>query len=181
MYIIKKYIEDYESLWDNFIENKDVCFGTIYHTRKFLNYHGNKFKDESILIYDKNILITILPCCKIDDIYFSHKGATYGGPVILKEYTSLEKIINILQLIFDYYNNKLCLRIANDIYFDTPIHILYYNLTKRLKPCFELSWYINTNDNFINNIKNKNNKSYTNDRSFWDNGNDIYRINFNTT
>ena len=48
---IIKYNKTYENIWDEFI--KDSKNGNVFHTRKFLNYHKDKFKDVSILIYKK--------------------------------------------------------------------------------------------------------------------------------
>jgi hypothetical protein len=156
---IKKYKDTDELIWDDFV-NKE-CFGTIYHTRKFINYHPkDRFEDHSILIYDKEILICILPCCKRGEIYFSYTGATYGGPVISKKYVDIDNLTLIIDNIFNYYDNKIYFRLANDIYFDESIHILYFLLSRKLKMVPELSWYINTNDDFINKINNKNNKKY---------------------
>ena len=83
--IIKNYSDEYELIWDNFVKNEH--FGTVYHTRKFINYHPkNRFEDCSIMVYDNNILVCVLPCCKRDEYFFSYTGATYGGPVISHNY-----------------------------------------------------------------------------------------------
>lgn len=154
---IKKYQDNDELIWDEFV-NKE-CFGTIYHTRKFINYHPkDRFEDHSILIYDKEILICILPCCKRGEKYFSYTGATYGGPVFHYKYVSIKHMKIIIDKIFNYFNNQIEFRLANPIYFDESISKLYYLLSTKLKMIPELSWYINTDTNFLNNIKNKDNK-----------------------
>ena len=67
--IIKKFTYDLEKTWDDFV-NKQY-FGTIYHTRQFINYHPyDRFIDESILIYDNDELICVLPACKKSDGYY---------------------------------------------------------------------------------------------------------------
>jgi hypothetical protein len=156
--IIKKFTYNLEKTWDNFV-NKQY-FGTIYHTRQFINYHPNdRFIDESILIYDNDELICVLPACKRGDGYFSYTGATYGGPVISKKYTKIKYLKNIIDKIFDYFDNKIEFRLANDIYFDESSYTLYFLLSQKLKVYPELSWYIKTDDDFIENITNKKNKS----------------------
>ena len=84
---INKYNKDSLTKWDDFVMKKSLN-GTIYHTMNFLSYHKNKFKDSSIMIYDKNItnLIAVFPCCKVNNEYFSHKGSTCGGLVYLYKY-----------------------------------------------------------------------------------------------
>jgi len=152
---IKKYDESLAKEWDEFVSNS--INGTIYHSRKFLNYHKDKFQDESILIYD-NELVCVVPCCKKDNNYFSHSGATYGGPVF-KNFELL-KIKKIIDLIFEYYKNKIEFRIAGNIYFNVPQNKLFFLLNQKLKIKLELSWYVNNFDNWFDNIKNKRNKSY---------------------
>lgn len=61
---VKKYEDKYEDLWDDFVEKG--IFGTIYHTRKFINYHPkNKFIDYSIIIYYKNEVVCVVPACRL--------------------------------------------------------------------------------------------------------------------
>ena len=154
---IIKYNDDYEKIWDNFIDNG--IFGTIYHTRKFINYHPkDRFQDESILIFNNDDVICILPCCKKGDKYFSYTGSTFGGPVFLKKYFKIKYLISIINKIFDYYDNQIEFRLANNIYFEESSFILQYLLSRKLNLKPELSWYINTDSNFINNITNKRNR-----------------------
>lgn len=155
--IIIKYEKKYEKLWDDFVNNE--LFGTIYHTRNFINYHPiDRFIDESILIYNDDELICILPACKRGETYFSYTGATYGGPVISKKYNRIKYLKEIIKKIFEYYDNKIEFRLANDIYFKESYYTLYFLLSQQLKIYPELSWYIKTDDDFIENIKNIRNK-----------------------
>jgi len=159
---IIKYSKEYLDIWDNFVNNE--LFGTIYHTRQFINYHPeNRFVDESILVYNENKeLVTVLPCCKKENKYFSYSGATYGGPVISKKYYKFKHLKIIINSIFEYYDNKIEFRVANDIYFKESCYILYFLLSQKTVIYPELSWYINTNDNFMDNILNKRNKTILN-------------------
>jgi len=157
MIIIKKYTNNFKNIWDQFVKNN--TFSTIYHLRIFLDYHPiNRFSDNSILIYDNDILICTLPCCKKDDKYFSYSGSTYGGPVIHNNWTTIDKMKIIIDKIFEYYENKIEFRLANDIYFSEEIKLLYFLLSQKLNIKPELSWYIKSNDEFINKINNKRNK-----------------------
>jgi hypothetical protein len=160
--IIKKYNNNFEMQWDNFIKNNSAN-GTIYHTRKFLNYHPkDRFEDRSILIFDNselNNLICVVPCCKKEDKYFSHSGATYGGPVFSNKSFNVDKVKFIINLIFEYYDNKFECRIANNIYFEKEIFHIYYLLSRKSNMKMELSWYVNINEvNILENIVNKDNK-----------------------
>lgn len=184
--LINKYSNELEKIWNDFVNSQ--CFGTIYHTRQFINYHPNdRFIDESILIFDNDELICVLPVCKRGEGYFSYSGATYGGPVIHKKYTKIKYMKLIIEKIFEYYDNKIEFRLANDIYFNESSYILYFLLSQKLKVYPELSWYIKTDDDFIENITNKRNKKllkrFINDKSitcsFYNNNEDyieFYKI-----
>ena len=51
----KKYNDTYEKTWDDFVETG--VLGTIYHTRKFINYHPkDRFIDNSLMIFHKEEL-----------------------------------------------------------------------------------------------------------------------------
>jgi len=155
---IIKYDHSYFEIWDTFL--KDALFSTVYHTRNFISYHPeDRFKDESILIYNENELICVLPCCKKGDNYFSYTGSTYGGPAISKKYSKIKYMQIIINKIFEYYDNKIEFRLANDIYFKESIYTLYYLLGQKNRIYTELSWYINTDDIFIDNISHKRNKN----------------------
>lgn len=189
--IICKYDDKYEAIWDDFV--KVAVLSTIYHTRKFINYHPkDRFDDNSILLFLKDELICVVPACKQKEIYnvckpivvdengdididpseftsshiqkkpnnyFSYLGATYGGPVFLRKYFETRYIDIIIKKIFTYYNNKIEFRLANNIYFDDNIFMVYSLLSSKLRMVPELSWYINTDDDFINKINNRRNKS----------------------
>lgn len=156
---ILKYKEEFNELWDDFVLNKSLN-GTVYQTRQFLSYHRDRFIDESILIYLDNNLICVVPCCKNGDRYFSHKGSTYGGPVITLIKLSVSKMESLINKIFEYYDNKFECRLANNIYFSEEISLLYYLIGRKLNIKLELSWYIDTSIDLISKITNKSNKTY---------------------
>lgn len=97
---------------------------------------------------------------KDNEINFSYLGSTYGGPVFHKKYIKIKYMKIIIDKIFEFYNHKIEFRIANNIYFKESIFNLYYLLSNKLRMKPELSWYIKPKNKFIDNIKNKRNKSY---------------------
>jgi hypothetical protein len=70
----------YEKDWNEFC--KDALNATLLHTRDFLSYHNDRFRDLSVLIYESGKLSGIFPAaesltdCKL---VVSHPGATFGG------------------------------------------------------------------------------------------------------
>ena len=62
---IEKYRAEYEKQWDQFIQEKSVN-GTFLQERRFLNYHReDRFKDCSLLFFDKTNLIAVCPACEV--------------------------------------------------------------------------------------------------------------------
>ncbi|PHR59449.1 MAG: GNAT family N-acetyltransferase [Arcobacter sp.] len=75
---IKKYTNDYKPVWNEFVRNaKNSHF---FFLREYMEYHKDRFKDFSLLIFDDNQkLISILPANQKDNILYSHQGLTFGG------------------------------------------------------------------------------------------------------
>ena len=138
---VHKYNNTNFNKWDNFVLYKSLN-GTIYHTQLFLSYHGNKFEDSSIMIYYKNKLIAIFPCCKINNEYYSHRGSTCGGIVILEKYYTLSKLNDILDVIYGYYDNILYISVSESIYFkDTTNALLVFLLQQKCETKQDISLY----------------------------------------
>lgn len=74
--------EEHDSVrWDEFIAEAPMA--TFLHTRRFLSYHGDRFRDLSLLLVDgKNRLVGLFPAA-VDPAngqrVISHPGITYGG------------------------------------------------------------------------------------------------------
>lgn len=84
-YTVVKYSNQNYNEWNDFLlQAKNATF--LFH-RDFMEYHQDRFEDYSLLIYNKNKLIAILPANKIDDVVYSHKGLTYGGLVLANKST----------------------------------------------------------------------------------------------
>lgn len=76
--IIKKYTSEYKILWDEFVESaKNSLF---MHKREFMEYHSNRFCDNSLLFFnEKDELLALLPANIDGNILYSHGGLTFGG------------------------------------------------------------------------------------------------------
>jgi len=72
--------DDYTE-WDALVAASHA--GTFLHTRKFLNYHNDRFQDKSLVLRsDAGKLLAILPAAlnpQDDKQVVSHPGATFGG------------------------------------------------------------------------------------------------------
>ncbi len=77
MVTIRKYTDQDREVWDNFSRNsKSPMF--IFE-RNFVEYHKHRFTDHSLMFYNDDKLIALLPMNEDGNKLFSHAGLTYGG------------------------------------------------------------------------------------------------------
>ena len=96
---IEKYDASKEVIWDKFVEQKSMN-GTFLQTRNFLNYHGEKFRDASLMFYMNSNLVAVCPACEEsrngEKVFYSHHGSTYGGLVVATDIYKIEKILMLI-------------------------------------------------------------------------------------
>ena len=74
---IKRYEINDTDIWNNF--NKQSKTPLFMFDRGYMDYHKDRFIDHSLLFYDDNNLIALLPLCEKGNSLYSHGGLTYGG------------------------------------------------------------------------------------------------------
>lgn len=79
MISIERYSDDKAEKWNQFNKNsKNYLF---MFDRKYMDYHKDRFKDHSLMFYDGDKLIALLPMSEHEDVLISHGGLTYGGVI----------------------------------------------------------------------------------------------------
>ena len=116
MFTLHRYINQNESRWDQFVSSGNN--GTLFHLRKFLNYHPkDRFQDHSILIEKKQNLFSVLPAAELivdgKRILVSHPGSTVGSFVV-PENLSIADAISMSEALVTYVkeNNFFGIRIT---------------------------------------------------------------------
>jgi len=103
---VERLSEDTQSVWDDFIEN-EALNATFLHSRKFLSYHGSRFNDQSLMVYDDGKLIAVFPAAhhpREDGVIVSHPGATFGG-VVFGQHCRGERCLSALHVVASYYKD----------------------------------------------------------------------------
>lgn len=77
---IIRYTEEYRSQWEEFVSYSKN--GTFHLSRNFIDYHGTKFIDHSLLAFDEDKLVGVLAMNESGKDVFAHQGLTYGGWVL---------------------------------------------------------------------------------------------------
>jgi hypothetical protein len=68
--------------WDEIL--MDSRMSTFLHRRSYMDYHGDRFEDFSLVAYEKGRPVALLPANRSGDRMYSHQGLTYGGLVFRK-------------------------------------------------------------------------------------------------
>jgi len=77
---VQPYAEADRAEWDAFCDG--AVNATVLHRRAFLAYHGERFRDASLLVRENGALLGVLPAAEVPGdgaTVASHPGATYGG------------------------------------------------------------------------------------------------------
>jgi len=82
-YTVRAYAPGYAAAWDDLVSRS--CNGTFMHAWRFISYHGDRFRDRSLLIEDRRArVVGVFPAAEDPHdpgTVVSHPGLTYGGVV----------------------------------------------------------------------------------------------------
>ena len=77
MMTIRRYTESDAEAWNAF--NRSSKIPMFMFDRNYMDYHRDRFRDHSLMLYHGEELAAILPACERDGSLFSHAGLTFGG------------------------------------------------------------------------------------------------------
>lgn len=115
---IEKYNTEYKSVWDDFVSFSRN--GTFLFYRDYMEYHSGRFQDYSLMFFEKNKLVALLPANISEQVFYSHQGLTYGG-LILSEDTKIPQTIEIIDTVVKYLQEN---KVSKIIY--KPIPHIYH-------------------------------------------------------
>ncbi len=96
---IRPYAACDSALWNAFIVKSKN--GTFLFNRAFMDYHAHRFIDHSLLFFEKNNLIAVLPLTQHQQTLISHGGLTYGGLVVSYK-IGQKKVLECFEVLWDY-------------------------------------------------------------------------------
>lgn len=77
MLSVVRYSQQEKDAWNSFnASSKNPLF---MFDRNYMDYHSERFADHSLMFYDENRLIALLPMNEAGEMLVSHGGLTYGG------------------------------------------------------------------------------------------------------
>ncbi len=77
MFEIIRYKEEKQHEWNLFVVTSKN--GTFLFDRKYMDYHKDRFRDHSLMIYKDGKLYALFPANEKDETLITHGGLTYGG------------------------------------------------------------------------------------------------------
>ena len=102
-YSVQQYQKSDYVHWNAFIgQAKNATF--LFH-RDFMEYHKDRFADFSLMVYEGEKLVAVLPANRVSDTVFSHQGLTYGG-LVYKQNFKLASVLNVFKAILIFLENK---------------------------------------------------------------------------
>ncbi len=125
MMSLRRYTAEDATIWDKFIEKSKN--GTFLFKRQYMDYHSNRFKDHSLLFFDKkNHLISVLPANEVENTdgtrwLYSHQGLTYGG-FVLNAKATMTMVLELFEQTISYLK-------------DNGFSVFYY---KQIPTCYHL-------------------------------------------
>ncbi|MBQ0050174.1 MAG: GNAT family N-acetyltransferase [Bacteroidales bacterium] len=110
-------------VWNQFVRNSKN--GTFLLERGFMDYHGDRFMDCSLMVYDDDVLTedekesmprleglkAVFPANWVEQErkVYSHQGLTYGGLIVSEDATQKE-VLELYQAILRYYDRMYMAR-----------------------------------------------------------------------
>ncbi|MBP1222798.1 GNAT family N-acetyltransferase [Flavobacterium sp. 1355] len=128
-FTVKKYEQKDFAIWNDFIgQAKNATF--LFH-RNFMEYHKDRFDDFSLLIFENQKLVAVIPANKHGNSVHSHQGLTYGN-LVYNDLARQSSIIEIFKSVLIFLNenkiSKLNIKILPSIYNLKPAEEILYSL-----------------------------------------------------
>jgi hypothetical protein len=120
MITVKKYEPEDKKQWDDLIKRSKN--GVFIFNRDYMEYHSDRFKDNSLLFFKNKKLVAVMPANIKKDSLISHEGLTFGGIISSKKMT-----MNLMLEIFRQLKGHLKGEGVHKILYKSVPHI-YHSL-----------------------------------------------------
>lgn len=130
MISITPYSDEARGLWDAFVSKCKNA--TFLHSRNYMDYHKDRFVDNSLMIYHEDRLSGLFVANRKDErTVVSHEGLTYGGLLVEHdEYTDIT--MNFFAEVLKYYHEsgveQLLFKQIPSFYTNVPCNDIEYAL-----------------------------------------------------
>jgi hypothetical protein len=88
-----------------------------------MDYHLDRFLDSSLLFFEEDDLVALMPANIADDIFCSHAGLTFGGVISDRKKMRIELMLDVFDSLMEYLSQH---RIKTIVY--KPIPHIYHTV-----------------------------------------------------
>lgn len=132
MIAVKRYSDEMRNNWNQF--NADSKNPLFMFDRNYMEYHKDRFLDHSLMFYDEDDLVALLPASEKDNVLISHGGLTYGGFITsnkMKQHTMLDCFTALMSYARDNGIREIDYKLIPHVYHVQPAeedrYALYVN------------------------------------------------------
>lgn len=93
MVTISVYSPIQHSEWNHFVYGAKNS--TFMHLREYMDYHSSRFTDNSLIAYQNNKIIGVLPANRVGDTLYSHQGLSYAGWLVQTKHFDVTNMLRI--------------------------------------------------------------------------------------
>ncbi len=118
---IVKYQREHKGSWDEFIRRSKN--GVFLFLRDYMEYHSDRFVDHSLLFYEAEDLVAVMPANMAQDEFISHGGLTFGGLVTntrMKTALMLDLFDSLREYLISIGANRMVYKAIPHIYHQIP-------------------------------------------------------------
>lgn len=108
MITIKKYTTTDMAIWDAFVDASKN--GTFMLKRGYMDYHSDCFEDHSLMFYNDDELVALLPASLHGIELRSHGGLTYGGIIVSRKMT-VQVMLSVFDALKEYVRKTNIVRL----------------------------------------------------------------------
>lgn len=129
---IEKYNAENKPVWDDFVSTSRNGIFLFY--RDYMDYHSDRFHDYSLMFFENNKLIALLPVNISENTVYSHQGLTYGGLILsceIKTPQVIEVVAKTIQFLQESGVSKIIYKSIPHIYHRYPSEDDLYALFRR--------------------------------------------------
>lgn len=129
MITLKKYVDEDKLIWNEFC--KKAKNSLFMFERDYMEYHKDRFEDNSLLFYDDDELIALLPMSKKESSLISHGGLTYGGFITgekIKQHSMNDCFTTLIEYCKENAINKVIYKTIPHVFHNSPAEEDRYSL-----------------------------------------------------
>lgn len=147
MIAVQPYEFKHKAHWDRIVAAADN--GHFMFNRDFMEYHSDRFRDLSLVVYYKDHIVGAIPGNLVDKCWYSHQGLTFGGLLLDPQYNRItiaqQALESALKWLQQNRVSEVVYKFIPHIYHQRPCDADIYVLSKykRIEDWTEVSSAVN--------------------------------------